>query len=650
MTHASMRRWLLAIACASLSACGGGGGGGSDNNNGGGGGPAVSGLMPAAPALGKTLAEDAASLRPMRQGASWRYRGSYTKYQGATPEAYETTTTQSQVTATSAMEDHSDDGHQGPASYAVNISGGEVSSPFFITFTSNSPGENLKAIELRSPVRVGDQIPLWDRHFADLGVDVDGDNLPDALDTAAYVRVIGEETVTLDDLPPQRAVRVDVTQKARVTPSSTGQPGPVLTGVQQTWYVAGVGIVRQLSRVPSEVSGDTITDERLISWDGLDQGLGALSRQALTIPQDNAVYPGQSLMGQSDIRAFPTRSGALLLSNSPTDFRLLASTLDTRGRVTGSVELPAGVNVSGQWAFASDRLVWISEQGRDAVTMSVFDERGVPIGTVPGHTLDLHGGHISAQVFRPTVALDGGTLWLMFHRSYYDPAPGASPSSETVLRAYNLAGQPLSPEMIVDGPQSQGVHSLSAAHGQVLVAWERTVSGGKVWRYAQPTLAGLGTVRTLTAAYTSDSTWLESVSLQDHGLFHWYNFPGLEATTSTGAVLLAANGAPLRAGNSWVTENLTDFTTGDRPELSSAGNRLVFWRREPLPTNGAQQAVVRWIDVDGTALAAAPMTRVAGGTSDPMRAAVVLGDRVLLISGNYQMSSQVVWLNRGAAP
>jgi hypothetical protein len=648
MMHASMRRWLMAIACASLSACGGGGGGGGDNN--GGGGPTLSGLMPAAPALGKTLAEDAASLRPMREGASWRYRGSYTKYLGATPETYETTTTQSQVSANGATEDHSDDGHQGAASYAVNISGGEVSSPVFITFTSNSPGENIKAIELRSPVRVGDQIPLWDRHFADVGVDVDGDSKPDALDTAAYVRVIGEETVLLDDLPPQRAVRVDVTQLARVTPSSTGQPGVVLTGLQQTWYVAGMGIVRQLTRLPSDVSGDTVTDERLISWDGLDQGLGALPRQSLTIPQDNAVYPGQPLTGQFDIRAFPTRSGALLLSSSPTDRLMLASTLDTRGRVTGSVELPASVNFSGQWAFADERLVWISEQGRDAVAMSVFDERGVAIGAVPGHTLDLRGGHLAVQVFRPTVALDGGTLWLLFHRSYYDPAPGASPSSETVLRAYNLGGQPLSPEMIVDGPQSQGVHSLSAAQGHVLVAWERTVSGGKVWRYAQPTRAGLGTVRTLTAAYTSNSTWLESVSLQDHDLFHWNGFPGLESTTGEGAALLGPNGTPRRAGNSWVTENLADFATGDAPSLSSAGNRLVFWRREPLPVDGAQQAVVRWIDVDGTALAAAPMTRIAGGTSDPLRAAVVLADRVLLISGNYQMSSQVVWLNRGAVP
>ena len=51
--------------------------------------------------------------------------------------------------------------------------------------------------------------------------------------------------------------------------------------MQQTWYAAGVGIVRRTTAVPSDVRGDTVTDEWLVSWDGIGTGLGARGRQRI---------------------------------------------------------------------------------------------------------------------------------------------------------------------------------------------------------------------------------------------------------------------------------------------------------------------------------------------------------------------------------
>jgi hypothetical protein len=510
----------------------------------------------------------------------------------------------------------------------------------------------VQAIELRSPVRVADQYVLWDRHYDDAGTDFDGDGKPDALDTAAYARVIGQETVTLPNLPPQRAVRVDTTQLVRVTFSSNGKRSEVIRGVQQTWYAAGVGIVRRTTAVPSEIRGDTVTDEWLVSWDGIGTGLGALPPSPLLVPQGNPVHAGLQLKSDFRLKVFGMPDHVLLLQESPDNFlQWIASTMDVQGRITATRLIPGWRPTTGQWAASGDRVIWLEEAGLTQLQLTVLDARGMPIGAPGGLTIDLLGGHVSGRVTNLDVALDGQTMWLLFDRSYHDPAPGQSPSSELVLRPYDLKGQPLAPEMLIDGPQAR-VHTLSAAHGRALIAWERDLGGSYGWRYAVATTAGAGMVRSLISGYSEYSTYVRAVSLQDHDLLNWFHVPGLEASTGFGGLLLGPQQQALRAGPSWASEGLVDFATGEAPELAWAGNRLVLSRREPLGEYLGSQPVVRWIDIDGKqALAAAPVIRVSSGAAtEAIRAAIVREDRLLLITGDYRLSSQLFFLNRGAAP
>jgi hypothetical protein len=73
------RRWIgVAATLLIVAGCGGGGGGGDAGGSSSGGGsatPSFAGspadMLPAAPALGTVLAADAATLRPLRDGAAW---------------------------------------------------------------------------------------------------------------------------------------------------------------------------------------------------------------------------------------------------------------------------------------------------------------------------------------------------------------------------------------------------------------------------------------------------------------------------------------------------------------------------------------------------------------------------------------------------
>jgi hypothetical protein len=241
------------------------------------GGGGTSGLVPAAPATSVLITDDAAQLRPIRDGAVWTYSGTRIAYTGATPVVYVNRTTQSASSSTSAIESSTNSSNQGPDTQSVSISGGVVGSPLAIDFAGTGQPETVPFIEMRSPVRQGDQFTIWDRHYTDTNIDIDGDSIHDALDIALYGRVMGLETLNLPGLSALTTVRVDIIERARVTASSSGAPSPVVESVIQTWYAPGIGIVRQRSSTPTASGNDVqIVEEQLTSWSGLAQASGAL--------------------------------------------------------------------------------------------------------------------------------------------------------------------------------------------------------------------------------------------------------------------------------------------------------------------------------------------------------------------------------------
>jgi hypothetical protein len=251
-------RWLAAVlTAAALAACGGGGG---DDD----GGDQGTGLVPDAPALGATLAADATTLRPLVPGGVWQYSGT-----NPSGDAYENT-----VTHTAAVSGVTESGTNtldtGAGSVHVVEINGQIVQPDPQDADGDGVADIANLVELRSPVRVNDQIVALDERIPGLVPDVDGDGQAEYFDLAIYSRVIGEEDVALDGLPTQHAVRVDHIVIGRVVLSKDGTRLPSVSSTQSIWYAPDLGIVRRRLDAPADdgLSRD-VTDERLTGWSGL---------------------------------------------------------------------------------------------------------------------------------------------------------------------------------------------------------------------------------------------------------------------------------------------------------------------------------------------------------------------------------------------
>lgn len=247
---------MAAVATLALAGCGGGGSTDDENDD-------STGLVPPAPTLGATLYSDATVLRPLVDGASWNYAGT-------SPDgAYTNVVTHTEV-AVGVNEAGTNILDSGAHTVHVAVVNGNVVEPDPADANGDGLPDYANSIELRSPVRVNDQIVVVDKRLADGIADIDGDGRKEAFDVAMYSRVIGNEDVVLDGLPTLRAVRVDRTTKARIVLSKDGKALPTYTTTYSVWYAPSVGIVRRRFESPKDDgTGTDVADERVTGWFGL---------------------------------------------------------------------------------------------------------------------------------------------------------------------------------------------------------------------------------------------------------------------------------------------------------------------------------------------------------------------------------------------
>jgi hypothetical protein len=241
--------WVLGLA-----ACGGGG---SDS-----GADKGTGLVPPPPALGATLYADATVLRPLVPGATWQYEG--TDSSGA---SHANTVTQASHAVVGVTETHTNYFNTGAFSVHLSAVNGSI-----LQLDSTDQNGNFvdmaDVIELRSPVRVNDQVVLVDKHIPDAYDDSDGDGRSEAADMALYARVIGTEELQVDG-QAQQAVRIDRVLVVRAVMSKTGMTQNVFTDTLSTWYVPSVGIVRRQDTFEMVGAGTLVSEEHLVGSSGL---------------------------------------------------------------------------------------------------------------------------------------------------------------------------------------------------------------------------------------------------------------------------------------------------------------------------------------------------------------------------------------------
>lgn len=337
-------RCVVALVCAlGLVACGGGGGGADNSGSGGGGGPVVSGLVPAAPAPGAVLVSDASTLRVLRPGATWIYRGA-DQPANEGPRPYTNVVTH--VAAGSATTEQQTDF----LAAGADTSNWQIVAGTVRTTTSLADfgvAQPLDIEVLRSPVRTQDQYTHFDRRLSDAIDDLDGDGRREALDLAVYSLVVGEEVLNLASRRAVRAVRVDLVSLARARGSAQGVLSEVVRIVQSVWYAQGVGVVRTRVESPSANTpgGQDLVTEELEYWDGSTEGLGASPVTAISRADAGAT----ALVGV--VAAARLGSGALVITRGdPFDGLSYAATrVDERGRPQQTQDFM--INLGGGDAF-----------------------------------------------------------------------------------------------------------------------------------------------------------------------------------------------------------------------------------------------------------------------------------------------------------
>lgn len=574
--------WILVAAV--VSACGGGGGGAGAPSDPGSSG--ATGLVPTAPAVGATLYADAASLRPLIEGARWQYRGVEKAADGSISVRYTASVSQKSVGG-SLQETESQVFMDSDDTTAIALSGGSIVSQIKDPLGVGS-SEVVAMTELRSPVRVNDQYTLFERSDVPTGVDVDADGKADVADFAAYSRVIGNESVELPELARTvTAVKVETTALVRVKKSSTGETLPVSRLVQAQWYVAGVGVVRRtLSALSTTGSAGPLEyDEILFSWDGVTQGLGALGTAPARVPESPNV-----LLLPDTLAATALGDGALLLAGSlqPSDPGALTfGVLDKRGILQSTKQVP-GLG-DARYGFGLPSLF-----GIDAGTALLV----MPVGTTPG-TLRLQrvdaGGNprgSSSEVTLTTnnaylpVAWDGQALWI----AWISTGIELSDQGKLMLQPFGPDGQSLAAAQVLDTPTMGGQIAsvgLSAAAGRLLVSWAHSEFAGVSYHYAlvrgsagTPDVRTLGTVPRFSSPQPAVVPVLGSdiAALRWNGPVFSYTSGGPLPDTLPRGIVLDTSGNPLRSSSgSLDDERLPDSWVGsDTPVLAQAlGDRLV---------------------------------------------------------------------------
>jgi len=642
---------VLLIVALAFGACGGGGSSAPDTSTG----PVTTGLLPEAPALGTILETDVAGLRVLRAGAAWRYTGVVRDFV-APARAYTNVVNQTAIGA-GVMESGSNSLGDGADSQQVRIESGAVK----IALPLNDLGvtRTIDFVELRTPVRAGDQITQFDERVADAVADLDGDGKREALDIAIWTRVIGEETIDLLHRPGLRAVRVDTSIAVRLRPSAPTSPAQqTATSVQRKWYATGVGLVRTEVETPTGDSFES-TDkviEELESWDGLTEGLGAL-------PAATALLPGGSAALGAPFGAIAFSDHAVMVvggprSNNGATDPVMAS-INLRGAVTATY--PISIADTSQSFGPGDllrvgdglRLVTRVVGANPGVVMTSRGGDGQPIGGAPVRLIDAlprATAHFGQRDI--AVASTSNRIWLMWMRAAQGAAPEAVFSVDLVLQGFAPDGTPLSaPRVLLAQVDSNDIYEFNVAANSthVLASWAFT---GADHPYAVfDAASGDELARRTTTALPPYLLSSVPVAREGQLALSWGGNAG-------GAVLLDGNfNAVSTTTAGWQGDLFpsTPLLAVAGPNFSAQDDTWLLWGtqsklREPLFGNALTTLALLTMPAGPGPLATRPLTiqarlPLSGGQPLIVEGVLVFADRLLVYghSNDYTLITVPVW-------
>ena len=653
----AFRLLLTGCLAAVLIACGGGSGSDVAVAQ-----PPLASLVPVARPVGATIAADASIFRPLKVGSKASYRGEISESNSTSINVYTSEETQSEalVNGVRVSETRSDGKGEGPSDiFVVN---GTIKTIDSVDFAGKDLAERVELIEMRSPVRIDDQWTSFERRFDDTAFDFDGDGKKDKLDVAIYSRVVGAETISLPNLPDMQALRVDTYVSTRYISSATGLPSVTaeLPPVK-TWYVAGVGVVRQTITTPTSASATKTEDLKLTSWDGLTDGIGAMAPTEATLENGDRFAPpaGASMnVFAFDQHALAVRWNTIGSAGQPAT----ATKVNLRGKVVQSLPLALP---DGDYFSSADAsgVVFVQKSSSDVGQRAIYhlDSSGKLINEPGISIINLRGTARSDDNFLlRAIALDKNTVWVLWSRA----AVGSSlvAKDEGVLRAFSPDGRPLGPELIIGSFIGGG--AISAKNGSALFTFSEQESRDFVYfsksKYGSASPSGIIFNRVL-APLANVST---PIALDGVSILTWAGpFDSTYSSYFAGGILLDTQLQPIRSGLSFNDEAILGFA--GLGKVSSAGTRkLAYFTRQEAPlylvaNSAGPTFVLGWLDVIDLPLSktVTRSVRFPFEASQNEQNVVYFKDRAMLFFerftqlGNGILSNRLVtttvWLNEG---
>lgn len=628
--------------------------------------PATSGLVPAAGTAGAVLYADAAPLRVLRAGAVWTYHGVDQK-RGAASTAAETASYANSVTQSSVagglLEKGSNPFNDGPdTSGPVRYESGAYKYIQTLQLAAGGAPQNFDVTELRSPVRVNDQYASIDKHIADSGADFDGDKVNDAVDLALYTRVVGEEVLDLPYRAQVRAVRVDTTMRLRATNSKTGTPGPLYEAVQQTWYVAGIGIVKSRLEEPGADASqpNRVVTEDLQNWDGVSEGFGHLPLNDGTKIVDGFPTSYPMPLAATDAAGFDDH--AVVMTPTATLGAINLANLDAHAVLGVQTKYQLAALFPGAGAVAEPHLLRVGAELRllaltdGAISMVGLDATGEHV-TLPARTVVAAPVLVRDPADRQRsyrVAADSSGLWLSWSRR---TGNATFPTEALALRRFDAAGQPQghSSETVTDAPNAnlmRPIEQLTVTDNRVLVSWYASIGFGAARRVQVVDMSSGALLADTTLPITADwCSGISMVSLQQGAAMSCLGYvDGVRAArlNDNGSLQLAAGGALPNAKIQAPWLQQPDGNT----MVGGAGGDLVVAAHQYGRYWAADTADSHWItvlrtDSSGGVLSQGVPKLLARVPGDMMYASYILpmGNRVMVIGadGGGWLRAVAVW-------
>lgn len=615
-----------------LVSCGGGGGGDATAPPPAPPPPASTGLIPAAPTPGAVLHADASAYRPLIEAGRWSYRG-VQRIGANAPVVYENVVTHSAAPGTAMLESASNVGNAGSDQATLTVTANDVRSNSTLDI-GNGQVENIVDVELRSPVRVGDQLVLLDKRYDGVIADLDGDGRGEALDVAIYRRVVGEEFVDLAHVPQARTVRVTTYILSRVRLSGTGEFSDTESAAADVWYLEGVGVVKRTTDLPGPIAGvRETTTETLVNWDGVTKGIGHMPERNLTTPA------GVPLRRVTEAVSFGTHVLAMSWADASGPAGVVLTQIGADGAVhashtyTGMNAARAALVKVGNEA----RVIAVTDTGVD---MYFADATGAPTGTPPLRFRSAQTLTINSQ--RPTVASDGNSFWL----SWFEVVTPLGNERTWLLQNFGADGQALAPAVTLGNLASTGEIGTVTAEGvpgRVVLSWEQFEGAGQ-WskRYALIEAgAAAPAMHTLSPAGGPALSQIRLANTADDVAFLWLDQSGTGFTQLFGVSLDPATGVPARSnaqgieteqlGLSWLRQVQNHLVSSGGPRLDTFQRDLAkLWPEDSLES---AVHVVSELGPAGGPLATRQSRLLARGAYAYPEVMVSLDHEVLLFSG-----------------